>query len=251
MAKSIIYCTIVPKSNELPDSSGFVGSGAPSENPVVGRTMSNTIVSNFMEQKAESDLPRELVPDVPETLVESVPPVPTPVDDVGAGYSETEATWYSLDIRHVRLERVVGTIFWFVIVIAGLVGFGIWFFAAGLDWIWWLSFGSAAVAAGLLLWSTLAWPAVAHRNASWRLDETGLEIRRGVFWKHQISVPLARLQHADISQGPIQRRFGLAKLTVHTAGSANASVELDGLAIETATWLRDMLIRQKEAQDVV
>ncbi len=66
-----------------------------------------------------------------------------------------------------------------------------------------------------------------------------------------ISVPLARLQHADISQGPLQRQWGLAKLIVYTAGTQHASVELEGLAYETAIKLRDHLLHQQGTGDVV
>jgi membrane protein YdbS with pleckstrin-like domain len=219
--------------------------------------MSFGIIGNFMEQKTDHNLPdkkaRAAAAGIgdPVLIIAEAAPVDMQPNALVSAALESDPVWYSLDDRHVRLEQVLGAIVWAVIFVAGLVGFGIWFFANGPDWIFWLSFGCGLGAAGFLLWVFLCWPAIAHRHARWRLDETGLEIRRGVFWKHQISVPLARLQHADIGQGPVQRRYGLAKLTVHTAGSANASVELDGLAIETATWLRDMLIRQKEAQDVV
>jgi len=164
---------------------------------------------------------------------------------------QAEAAWYPLDERHVHLERLLSVIFGIFVLAGLLVGFGIWFFVSGPSLILYSTFVGALALDGFLTWFSLYWPRVEHRHTFWRLDETGLEIRRGVFWQHQISVPLSRLQHADIGQGPLQRRFGLGKLTVHTAGTANASVELNGLAIESATWLRDMLIRHKESQDVV
>ena len=103
---------------------------------------------------------------------------------------------------------------------------------------------------GLLVFGAHFWPAIKYRNTSWRLSEVGVEIHRGVWWKHRIAIPVARLQHVDVSQGPVQRMFGLGTLTVHTAGTKNSSVVLDGLEHDTAMNLRDQLIAQKEALDV-
>jgi membrane protein YdbS with pleckstrin-like domain len=178
--------------------------------------------------------------------------IPELVSDVAEPKSADDSlNWQHLDIRHVALERLGGLLFSAFVLLGGAVGFLIWWLVGGTSPALWISLGSWVLVSGMLLWSAIYWPSIAHRHARWRLDETGLEIHRGVFWRHQISVPLARLQHADVSQGPLQRRFGLGKLIVHTAGTANASVELDGLAFEVAGWLRDQLITQRETLDVV
>lgn len=179
-------------------------------------------------------------------VVSCADPEHLPGQDSGA-----EVPFQQLDPRNVSLQRLLGLIFSAVVLIGGFVGLGIWWLAAGTSPAWWIAVAGWLIVSGLLFWSSLSWPAVEHRHARWGLTPMGLEIHRGVFWQHRLAVPLARLQHADISQGPFQRRFGLAKLVVHTAGTANASVELDGLAHETAVWLRDRLISQREADDVV
>ncbi|MCR9291932.1 MAG: PH domain-containing protein [bacterium] len=104
---------------------------------------------------------------------------------------------------------------------------------------------------GLLLGAAAhAWPPIKYRHTTWRLNSLGMEIRRGVYWRHRISVPVARVQHVDVSQGPIQRMFDLGTLTIHTAGTKNSAVELEGLHHEVALQVRDRLISQKESLDV-
>ena len=98
------------------------------------------------------------------------------------------------------------------------------------------------VLTGLLVWSALAWPVLEHRHTRYRVDAQGLEIRRGVVWREVVSVPRSRVQHTDVSQGPIQRSFGLSTLVVHTAGSEHASVHLAGLAAPVAARIRDHLL---------
>jgi len=101
-------------------------------------------------------------------------------------------------------------------------------------------------AAGLpvlgLAWLAHFWPAISYRHRWFRLDETTLEIGRGVIWRQVVTVPRSRVQHMDVNQGPIERRFGLAHLVAHTAGTMHASVVLDGLDRATAVALRDHLL---------
>src|SRR5688572_16414589 len=94
----------------------------------------------------------------------------------------------------------------------------------------------------LLAWLMQAWPPVEYRYMSYRVDAAGLEIRRGVLWRHVITVPRSRIQHTDVSQGPIERRYGLGTLTLFTAGSEHQRVNLAGLDHERAQALRDPLV---------
>ena len=91
---------------------------------------------------------------------------------------------------------------------------------------------------GLSLW----WPALSYRYTAYRVSERGMRIRRGVVWRTVSSVPRSRVQHTDVSQGPIERMFGLATLVIYTAGTHHASVLLSGLAHDTALRIRDHLI---------
>ena len=76
-----------------------------------------------------------------------------------------------------------------------------------------------------------------YRHLRYRVDSGGLRIQRGVFWRQTIWIPITRVQHTDVSQGPLQRKYGLAKLTVHTAGTEGASIPLSGLKHGVATRL--------------
>ena len=95
---------------------------------------------------------------------------------------------------------------------------------------------------GLLAWFSHRWPAIDYAHASYRVDALGIEIRRGVFWRTVTNVPLSRVQHTDVSQGPLERHHGLGTLIIYTAGTDEASVELPGLAHERALELRDRLL---------
>ncbi len=95
---------------------------------------------------------------------------------------------------------------------------------------------------GVLVWATLAYPDAAFRCAGVAEGDFGIEYRRGVWWRKTTIVPRSRVQHTDVSQGPIMRRFGLGKLVIHTAGTRNAVVEITGLALADAERIRDRLL---------
>jgi uncharacterized protein len=150
----------------------------------------------------------------------------------------------------VKVERIsnsIGNLIFFGILLVGL--FFLWL-TNGINWLWWIAAGGVLVLLPLLVFSSLFWPRIVYNHARWQLDGESLEIRRGVLWKHRISVPLGRVQHADVSQGPLLRQFGLGKLTIHTAGTSNATVELNGLSHDTALAVRDQLIKQTQSKSV-
>jgi membrane protein YdbS with pleckstrin-like domain len=75
-----------------------------------------------------------------------------------------------------------------------------------------------------------------------------LRVVKGVLWHSDTVVPFGRVQHIDVDQGPIERALGIATLTLHTAGSHNASVLLPGLKHELAIEMREA-IRERIKRD--
>jgi membrane protein YdbS with pleckstrin-like domain len=71
------------------------------------------------------------------------------------------------------------------------------------------------------------------------LEGERLRVVRGILFRSDTVVPFGRVQHIDVDQGPLERAFGLATLTVHTAGTHNASVSLPGLAQADAGAIRE------------
>ena len=114
-----------------------------------------------------------------------------------------------------------------------------------------LPFGLAPAAAALLL-GVLAFVSAGRRYRSWgyRFEEDELHIRSGVWTRSHTVVPFGRVQHIDVGQGPVERRFALGTLTLHTAGTRSSAVALPGLPFEEAGRMRDE-IRAKIRQDLL
>jgi membrane protein YdbS with pleckstrin-like domain len=111
--------------------------------------------------------------------------------------------------------------------------------------------GWLSAAAALLLIAGAIWmPRRRYRSWGYRLDEEELHIRSGLWVRSHTIVPFGRVQHIDVTQGPLERRFGVGMLILHTAGTRNSAVALPGLAFEEAGRIRD-IIRSKIRQDLI
>ena len=100
--------------------------------------------------------------------------------------------------------------------------------------------GIVWVPALLIILYLVVWlPMRRYAARGYSLAEERLRVVRGVLFRSDTVVPFGRVQHIDVDQGPLERAFHLATLTVHTAGSHNASVSLPGLAHEDAVAMRE------------
>lgn len=77
----------------------------------------------------------------------------------------------------------------------------------------------------------------------------GVLIRSGVWWRGELFVPRARIQHTEIQQGPLDRRWGMASVSIHTAGTRLESIKLPGLPRPVAESLRDVLLDREAHAD--
>lgn len=156
-----------------------------------------------------------------------------------------------LDPRIIHVRQIIGLVTSAIIAAGGLLALVV----LALVWkpVWsliGLGAGAWVLVTALLTWWLWTWPGKAYEYASYRLDADGLEIRRGVIWRSIVNVPRPRVQHTDVSQGPIERSHELSMLIVHTAGTEHAQVALPGLSRENALALRDQLL-PRDGRDAV
>lgn len=161
----------------------------------------------------------------------------------GEGPTVSDTGWRQLDPRKIDLDREKGWLVTPVFSIAWLVGLGVLSLIDNAPgWLWWcaaLLWAPFTVALALL---SYRWPPIEYRYTRYRVDEELIEIERGVVFRTSIAVPRSRVQHLDVSQGPMMRRHGLAQLSIYTAGTEYSLVPLPGLAHDVAQSLRDRLL---------
>ena len=97
--------------------------------------------------------------------------------------------------------------------------------------------------ASSLAFSVITWLRYAHaKSIAFAVCDHELLMQKGIVWFKRISLPYTRLQHISLSQGPLERKFGLHTLKCFSAGSGSAEIELPGLESKAAEKLRQHLL---------
>lgn len=150
-----------------------------------------------------------------------------------------EPDWQPLSPRLLTVRRIVATTVAIAVTTAGSAVAG---FAGG---------GVAVIAAALVGLAALALvlQVETRRHARWAYAERDddLLLRRGLLVHRLSVVPYGRLQFVDVAQGPLDRRFGIASVVLHTAAATTDAV-IPGVAADEAGLLRDRLAERGEAR---
>ena len=89
-------------------------------------------------------------------------------------------------------------------------------------------------------------PKIRWRMWRYEIRPDEIDLQRGIFWIERTLVPLARIQHVDTRQGPLQRRFGLSTVVFYTAAGPN---QIPELSTPVATEVRDRIAVLTREQD--
>lgn len=79
------------------------------------------------------------------------------------------------------------------------------------------------------------------RRWGYAFTDRELHVASGWLTRVHTVVPVSRVQHIDVSQGPIERSAGVATLSLHTAGTENSLVVLPGISRRRAEDIRDAI----------
>jgi uncharacterized protein len=89
-------------------------------------------------------------------------------------------------------------------------------------------------------------PALRWRRWRYEIRPDEIDLQRGILWVGRTLVPLARIQHVDTRQGPLQRRFGLSTVVFYTAAGPN---QIPELSTKVAAEVRDRIAVLTGEQD--
>ncbi|MFD3719286.1 PH domain-containing protein [Streptomyces sp. NPDC058674] len=148
------------------------------------------------------------------------------------------AEWVGLPGGLLTLRRLLLVIWTTVLTAVTAVVLGL---AVGPAWA-----AAAGVWPAVLVWG---WVLLGRNWRSWRYAERAddLLISRGVLWREETAVPYGRMQLVEVTSGPLERRFGLASVQLHTAAAAT-DAKIPGLVPAEAERLRDRLTELGEAR---
>lgn len=101
-----------------------------------------------------------------------------------------------------------------------LAGVGLFLFAAASFFLTWRSF----------------------RYKAYAVRQNDIVYQKGWIIRSVRVCPFNRIQHCSVDAGLLDRRFGLASLSVYTAGGMQADMKLPGLPQEEAARLREFIL---------
>lgn len=110
-------------------------------------------------------------------------------------------------------------------------------------WILW------AIVGGILLFFAFISiiSLLGFKHKAYALREHDMLYKSGLIFRKTIALPFNRIQHSEINQGPIERKFNLARLSIFTAGGHNSDLAIPGLLNEDAQEIKSFII-QKSAK---
>ena len=86
------------------------------------------------------------------------------------------------------------------------------------------------------------------RRLSARVTSNSVEIKKGVYFRKEITIPLNRITDVRLHDGPLMRFHGIRGIRVETAGQAGqtAGTEGDLVGVVDPVAFRDAILRQRE-----
>lgn len=135
-----------------------------------------------------------------------------------------------------RLVEVIATCLLFAFL---LVGWAVFYFVNPLKiaWLSWILF------AGWAILFCLGMVVALKRFAAegYALRQHDILHKHGVWWRSLTAIPFNRMQHCEISRGPVESAFGLATLKVYTAGGSGSDLSISGLPVAEAQRVKEFI----------
>lgn len=160
-------------------------------------------------------------------------------------FAPVNAPWQPVSRKLATVRRIT-YMPWFALAVLAAVAILIVLGTAGAPALgWWLAgiIVGCVIAGVVWLW---IW---SDRNArSWGYAENAddLLVTGGVMFRRLVAIPYGRMQYVDVNAGPIQRWYGIATVTLHTASTETAAA-IPGVLADEARTLRDRLTEMGEA----
>ncbi len=80
-----------------------------------------------------------------------------------------------------------------------------------------------------------------YNRRGYALRQRDIVYRKGWIFFSSIVVPFGRIQHTELSEGPLNRMFKLTSLKIYTAGGSTSDLTIPGLEHEEAQRLRQFI----------
>jgi membrane protein YdbS with pleckstrin-like domain len=77
---------------------------------------------------------------------------------------------------------------------------------------------------------------------SYAMREHDILFQDGLFWQKTTAVAFNRIQHIDLTHGPVERKYKIASLKFFTAGGSSVDLKIPGLPEKDAEQIRTLIL---------
>jgi membrane protein YdbS with pleckstrin-like domain len=99
-------------------------------------------------------------------------------------------------------------------------------------------YSAAGLIIAYMLFGIIVYPIIEYRQWRYAISEDKVEIKHGIFFIAASIIPIIRIQHISVSQGPINRKLGLYDVTISLA---SGSFHIECLTKEKAEMISEYL----------
>lgn len=133
--------------------------------------------------------------------------------------------------EYLYVRLVAGFIFFAFLAVAGGILYRSTDFTIAEIFVPWL----------VLLLVNLALQLLGFPKKGYQMREHDISYKRGLVFHKRTTVPLVRIQHSEVSQGPLERLFDLSTVKIFTAGGQTSDISIPGLSPDEAARVRDYI----------
>ncbi|UXR75756.1 MULTISPECIES: PH domain-containing protein [unclassified Staphylococcus] len=137
----------------------------------------------------------------------------------------TEHTYHKMAPEGPKVMRIASVIVTGIAVLIAIAGFITSYFVEFEKMLKWIALGFAVLAVLYAIMFVWLKPIYSYHVFRYHYSEQGIVVREGFIFIEETKVPLFRIQNIDIDEGFIMRKYGLATLTISTAGG-NTEIRL-------------------------
>ncbi|HYF32741.1 MAG TPA: PH domain-containing protein [Chitinophagaceae bacterium] len=87
------------------------------------------------------------------------------------------------------------------------------------------------------------------KRKAYALREKDALYRTGFIIRRLQVCPFNRIQHCSVHAGPLERRYGLASISLYTAGSEGSDLRIPGLTEATAASIREFIMQKVRSDE--
>ena len=155
----------------------------------------------------------------------------------------SELHFTQLDPKSRTSEYIATTILFAILFV--VVNIIIFTSGGGFAWWVWTSYLVWLGLFGLTMW-------LVEKNyqvTGYAMRQRDIVFQTGVISKSVTTIPFKRIQHVEITEGPIQKLFKLASLKIFTAGGSSSDLTISGIQKDDAAKIKDFITGKIDAHD--